>query len=94
MTYAAPVFARVDPNAFYQLQIIQNNFCKRASGAPWYAQRLPYYNLKRSSNWYAPRASGTPIGDSARAKSPRDFLRRDAHLVASIKQSRADGIPC
>ncbi|GBP87582.1 Probable RNA-directed DNA polymerase from transposon X-element [Eumeta japonica] len=29
-----------------------------------------------------------------RAKPPRDSLCRDAHLEASIRQSRADGIPC
>ncbi|GBP88173.1 hypothetical protein EVAR_99077_1 [Eumeta japonica] len=31
MTYAAPVFAHANPNALYQLQILQNNFCRRAS---------------------------------------------------------------
>ncbi|GBP86287.1 hypothetical protein EVAR_91691_1 [Eumeta japonica] len=34
MTYAAPV--HVNPNSLYQLQILQKNFCKRASGALWY----------------------------------------------------------
>ncbi|GBP87943.1 hypothetical protein EVAR_66367_1 [Eumeta japonica] len=58
------------------------------------AQTPPYYDLKRSSNRCAPRVPGTPIGDSARAKSPRDSLCRDAHLVAFIGQPRADGIPC
>ncbi|GBP88710.1 Probable RNA-directed DNA polymerase from transposon BS [Eumeta japonica] len=54
----------------------------------------PYYDLKRSSDRCALRAPGILLGDSARAKSPRDFLCRDAHLAASIWQSRADGIPC
>ncbi|GBP29415.1 hypothetical protein EVAR_22027_1 [Eumeta japonica] len=54
----------------------------------------PYYDLKRSPNRCAPRAHGTPLGDSVRAECPRDFLCRDAHLVASIGQSRADDIPC
>ncbi|GBP49013.1 RNA-directed DNA polymerase from mobile element jockey [Eumeta japonica] len=34
MKYAAPVFAHANPKALYQLQILQNNFCRRASGAP------------------------------------------------------------
>ncbi|GBP03068.1 hypothetical protein EVAR_2557_1 [Eumeta japonica] len=60
------------------------------------AQIPSYYNLKRSSNRCVLRAPGTPLGESARVKSPRDFLwvGRDAHLVASTGQSRADGIPC
>ncbi|GBP59902.1 hypothetical protein EVAR_44578_1 [Eumeta japonica] len=32
MTYAAPVFAHANPKALYQLQVLQNNFCRRASG--------------------------------------------------------------
>ncbi|GBP88720.1 Probable RNA-directed DNA polymerase from transposon BS [Eumeta japonica] len=38
MTYAAPVFAHADPKALTQLQILQNNFCRRASGALWYVR--------------------------------------------------------
>ncbi|GBP28537.1 RNA-directed DNA polymerase from mobile element jockey [Eumeta japonica] len=38
MTYAAPVFAHANPKALYQLQVLQNNFCRRASGAPWYVR--------------------------------------------------------
>ncbi|GBP68124.1 hypothetical protein EVAR_46287_1 [Eumeta japonica] len=140
---AAPVFAQADLHTLYQLQILQNTFCRRASGSPWYvwndilhrdielpiiskymqdmskkffdiaqitrtlyyshpyltrhllhttkseglgmfsqAQTPPYYDLKRS------------LGNSARPKSPSDFLCRDVHLVAPIGQSRADGIPC
>ncbi|GBP10494.1 hypothetical protein EVAR_102449_1 [Eumeta japonica] len=30
MTYAAPVFAHANPKALYQLQVLQNNFCRRA----------------------------------------------------------------
>ncbi|GBP62441.1 hypothetical protein EVAR_3143_1 [Eumeta japonica] len=26
------------PWALYQLQVLQNNFCRRASGAPWYVR--------------------------------------------------------
>ncbi|GBP24825.1 hypothetical protein EVAR_14158_1 [Eumeta japonica] len=58
------------------------------------AQTPPHYDPKWSSNRCAPRAPGPLLGDSARAESPRDFLCRDAHLAASIGQSRADGIPC
>ncbi|GBP26272.1 hypothetical protein EVAR_16126_1 [Eumeta japonica] len=57
-------------------------------------QTPSYYDLKQTPNRCAPCAPGTPLGDSDRAKSPRDFLCRDAHLVVSIGQSRADGIPC
>ncbi|GBP52366.1 hypothetical protein EVAR_37753_1 [Eumeta japonica] len=28
VTYAVPVFAHADPNTLYQLEILQNNFCK------------------------------------------------------------------
>ncbi|GBP51272.1 RNA-directed DNA polymerase from mobile element jockey [Eumeta japonica] len=38
MTYAVPVFAHADPKALHQLQILQNNFCRRVSGAPWYVR--------------------------------------------------------
>ncbi|GBP92316.1 RNA-directed DNA polymerase from mobile element jockey [Eumeta japonica] len=38
MTYVAPVFAHAGPKALYQLQILQNNFCRRASSAPWYVR--------------------------------------------------------
>ncbi|GBP91126.1 RNA-directed DNA polymerase from mobile element jockey [Eumeta japonica] len=137
MTYTAQVFAHADSKALYQLQILQNNFCRRTSCAPWhvrndihirdlelptiskYMQDMskkffdtaanhpnpllqsavsyktpPYYDLKWSSNRCAPCPPGTPLGDSAREKSPRDFQYQDAHLVASIGQSRADSIPC
>ncbi|GBP63847.1 hypothetical protein EVAR_48106_1 [Eumeta japonica] len=53
------------------------------------SQTTPYYDLKRSPARCAPHAPDIPLGDSA-----RDFLCRDAHLVASTGQSRADGIPC
>ncbi|GBP84010.1 hypothetical protein EVAR_15747_1 [Eumeta japonica] len=58
------------------------------------AQTPPYYNHKRSRNRCAPRAAGTPLGDSPLAESPRHCLCRDAHLVASIGQSPANDIPC
>ncbi|GBP70964.1 Nucleic-acid-binding protein from transposon X-element [Eumeta japonica] len=35
MTYATPVSAHADLKALYQLQNLQNSFCKRASGALW-----------------------------------------------------------
>ncbi|GBP13991.1 RNA-directed DNA polymerase from mobile element jockey [Eumeta japonica] len=38
MTYAAPVFAHADPNTLCYLQILQNNFCRRAFGAHWYVR--------------------------------------------------------
>ncbi|GBP47648.1 hypothetical protein EVAR_40044_1 [Eumeta japonica] len=53
-----------------------------------------YYELKRSPAGCAPRAPSTPIEDSIHAEYPCDSLCRDSHLVASIGQSRADGIPC
>ncbi|GBP78977.1 Apolipophorins [Eumeta japonica] len=54
----------------------------------------PHNNLKWSSNRCALLAPGTLIRGSAQDKSSRDFLCRDAHLTASIGQSRADDIPC
>ncbi|GBP70391.1 Probable RNA-directed DNA polymerase from transposon BS [Eumeta japonica] len=35
MTYASPVFAHAQPNALYDLQIVQNKFCRREADAPW-----------------------------------------------------------
>ncbi|GBP84652.1 hypothetical protein EVAR_58875_1 [Eumeta japonica] len=87
MTYAATVFAHTDPKTLYQLQILQKSLRRTLT------QTSPYYGLKRSSNRCAPRTPGTLLGDLARAKFLRDFLCRDAHLAASIGQSRADGIP-
>ncbi|GBP97633.1 RNA-directed DNA polymerase from mobile element jockey [Eumeta japonica] len=42
MTYAVPVFAHANPKALYQLQILQNNFCRRASGTLVRPERYPY----------------------------------------------------
>ncbi|GBP38302.1 hypothetical protein EVAR_29246_1 [Eumeta japonica] len=52
MTYAAPVFAHADPKALYQLQILQNNFCRRAFGAPCRILRasLPHHFIRRPRN--------------------------------------------
>ncbi|GBP67939.1 hypothetical protein EVAR_25335_1 [Eumeta japonica] len=33
MTYACPVFAHAAPTALQDLQVIQNKFCRRATGA-------------------------------------------------------------
>ncbi|GBP55952.1 Probable RNA-directed DNA polymerase from transposon BS [Eumeta japonica] len=38
MTYASPVFAHARPDLLYDLQIVQNNFCRRAADAPWYVK--------------------------------------------------------
>ncbi|GBP60247.1 Probable RNA-directed DNA polymerase from transposon BS [Eumeta japonica] len=38
MTYASPVFARAHPDALYDLQILQNKFCRSAADAPWYVR--------------------------------------------------------
>ncbi|GBP73883.1 hypothetical protein EVAR_82712_1 [Eumeta japonica] len=53
-----------------------------------------YHDFKRPPTLCTPHAPGTMLGDSARAESPRHFLRRDVHLVASIGQLRVDGISC
>ncbi|GBP72787.1 hypothetical protein EVAR_4671_1 [Eumeta japonica] len=71
-----------------------------------YEAPLPHHFIQRSlgadisnittlyGHRCAPRAPDTPLGDSARAESPCDFLCRDVHLVAPIGQSCADGILC
>ncbi|GBP61951.1 Probable RNA-directed DNA polymerase from transposon BS [Eumeta japonica] len=69
-------------------QLLQENLQRTLAQTP------PYYDLKRLPTRYAPRAPGTRLGDLARAEFPRDFLCPDAHLMATIGQSRADGIPC
>ncbi|GBP36783.1 Probable RNA-directed DNA polymerase from transposon BS [Eumeta japonica] len=38
MTYASPVFAHARPDILYDLQIVQNKFCRRAADAPWYVK--------------------------------------------------------
>ncbi|GBP86630.1 hypothetical protein EVAR_85763_1 [Eumeta japonica] len=38
MTYASPVFALVRPDILYDLQIVQNKFCRRAVDASWYVK--------------------------------------------------------
>ncbi|GBP69987.1 Probable RNA-directed DNA polymerase from transposon BS [Eumeta japonica] len=38
MTYASPVFAHAQTDALYDLQIVQNKFCRRATNAPWYVK--------------------------------------------------------
>ncbi|GBP96122.1 hypothetical protein EVAR_8585_1 [Eumeta japonica] len=58
------------------------------------AQTPPYYDFKRSPARCGFHVPGNPLEDSARAESPYAFLCPDAHLVASIGQSHADGIPC
>ncbi|GBP46804.1 hypothetical protein EVAR_10772_1 [Eumeta japonica] len=34
MTYPGPVFAHAQPDALYNLQIVQNEFCRRAADSP------------------------------------------------------------
>ncbi|GBP96851.1 RNA-directed DNA polymerase from mobile element jockey [Eumeta japonica] len=36
MTYGSPVFAHLRPDILYDLQIVQNKFCRKAADAPWY----------------------------------------------------------
>ncbi|GBP26831.1 RNA-directed DNA polymerase from mobile element jockey [Eumeta japonica] len=43
MTYACPVFAHATPTALQDLQVIQNKFCKRATGAQWYFKNSVRY---------------------------------------------------
>ncbi|GBP24962.1 Probable RNA-directed DNA polymerase from transposon X-element [Eumeta japonica] len=38
MTYASPVFAHARPDLLYDLQIVQNNFCRRAADAQRYVK--------------------------------------------------------
>ncbi|GBP54814.1 Probable RNA-directed DNA polymerase from transposon BS [Eumeta japonica] len=38
MTYASPVFAHAQCDAFYDLQIVQNEFCRRAADTPRYVK--------------------------------------------------------
>ncbi|GBP32505.1 hypothetical protein EVAR_23914_1 [Eumeta japonica] len=49
---SAPVFAYAEPKALYQLQILQNNFCRRASGAPCRILRgsPPHHFIRRPRN--------------------------------------------
>ncbi|GBP30628.1 Probable RNA-directed DNA polymerase from transposon BS [Eumeta japonica] len=38
MTYESPVFAHARPDILYDLQVVQNKFCRRAADAPWYVK--------------------------------------------------------
>ncbi|CAH2040606.1 unnamed protein product, partial [Iphiclides podalirius] len=40
MTYASPVFAHIAPKQIHRLQVIQNRFLRRATGAPWFMRDL------------------------------------------------------
>ncbi|GBP26343.1 Probable RNA-directed DNA polymerase from transposon BS [Eumeta japonica] len=46
MTYASPVFAHARPDILYDLQIVQNKFCRRAADAPWSRDSPPITTLK------------------------------------------------
>ncbi|GBP07507.1 RNA-directed DNA polymerase from mobile element jockey [Eumeta japonica] len=37
------VFVHADPNSLYQLQILQNNICRKASNAPWYVRNYIFH---------------------------------------------------
>ncbi|GBP10090.1 Probable RNA-directed DNA polymerase from transposon X-element [Eumeta japonica] len=38
MTYACSSFAHAHPKTLYDLQIVQNKFCRSALNAPWYVR--------------------------------------------------------
>ncbi|GBP44701.1 Probable RNA-directed DNA polymerase from transposon X-element [Eumeta japonica] len=38
MIYASPVFAHAAPTALQDLHVIQNKFCRRATGIQWYVK--------------------------------------------------------
>lgn len=42
LTYASPCFAHIPPKKLNKLQIVQNTFLRRATGAPWFMRN---YNL-------------------------------------------------
>ncbi|GBP89608.1 Probable RNA-directed DNA polymerase from transposon X-element [Eumeta japonica] len=43
MTYASPVFAYAQPDALYNLQIVQNKFCRTAADVLWYVKNSVLY---------------------------------------------------
>ncbi|GBP24877.1 hypothetical protein EVAR_14211_1 [Eumeta japonica] len=69
MTYVSPVFAHARPDRFYDLQIVQNKFCRRAADAPWSLIRC------------ASRASRSPaLNLQSVLQTLRDLLYRGARL--------------
>lgn len=40
LTYAAPAWAHAEPRTLYKLQIVQNQFLRRAVGAPWFVRNV------------------------------------------------------
>ncbi|GBP76722.1 Probable RNA-directed DNA polymerase from transposon X-element [Eumeta japonica] len=43
MSYASSVFAHARPDILYDLQIVQNKFCRRAAVAPWYVKNSLFH---------------------------------------------------
>ncbi|GBP61133.1 RNA-directed DNA polymerase from mobile element jockey [Eumeta japonica] len=96
MTYAAPVFAQANPNILYQLQILHNNFCRRASGAPWYVRNdilhgdleLPYdlqiharHVEKHNCKSLEPHYYSQPYL-TRHPSPPHHFIRRSRNVIS------------
>ncbi|GBP97138.1 hypothetical protein EVAR_69186_1 [Eumeta japonica] len=80
---ASQVFAYAKPDTLHDLQVVQNKFCRRASGASWY--------IKNSVLYRVPVIKFPTI-----SKFTKDSSERLCDIVpaykAPIGQSRADGI--
>ncbi|GBP35337.1 Probable RNA-directed DNA polymerase from transposon BS [Eumeta japonica] len=96
MTYASPVFAHARPDILYDLQIVQNNFCRRAADAPWYVKNyvlhrdleLPTISkfMKNASERFFDIANSHPYPLLVSAVSyepppPQHFCRRPRNVL-------------
>ncbi|CAH2037194.1 unnamed protein product, partial [Iphiclides podalirius] len=91
MTYASPVFAHIAPKQIHRLQVIQNRFLRRATGAPWFMRNIDLHIdlelptiaqlLKSASRRYFDSAAAHPnsliVGAVTYRPLPLNIFRRD-----------------
>ncbi|GBP62931.1 Probable RNA-directed DNA polymerase from transposon X-element [Eumeta japonica] len=96
MTYASPVFAHADSKVLYRLQVVQNKFCRAATGAHWCVRNsilhrdmelptLTKYMKDASKRFFDsvgshPNALLRPAGDY-QPPPPTHFLRRPRNVL-------------
>ncbi|KPJ02068.1 RNA-directed DNA polymerase from mobile element jockey, partial [Papilio xuthus] len=106
MTYASPVFAHIAPKQIHRLQVIQNRFLRRATGAPWYMRNSDLHidldlptiaqHLKLASRRYFDSAVGhpNPLVVSAATYNPIALgkFRRDHRRPRNVLDFQDDPI--
>ncbi|XP_013163983.1 PREDICTED: RNA-directed DNA polymerase from mobile element jockey-like [Papilio xuthus] len=104
MTYASRVFAHIAPKQIHRLQVIQNRFLRRATGAPWYMRNSDLHidldlptiaqHLKLASRRYFDSAVGhpNPLVVSAATYNPISLgkFRRDHRRPRNVLDFQDD----